>query len=155
MAKSRAMWRGVSKISSEFFVAQKCRYSINGILRTLRASKQSEIDEIMDENKFLVGRHRTNHHAIHELIQERLSSANVANVIEELQQMLTEEKTAGELKARKLLDERARLEESITDLRLQATISAQKQADELRVAKESQAEMENMRIRLDQGKHGV
>merc|ERR1712106_67257 len=53
-------------------------------LKTLRASKQSEIDEIMDENKFLVGRHRTNHLAIHELIQERLSSANVANVIEEL-----------------------------------------------------------------------
>ena len=33
--------------------------------------------------------------------------------------MLVEEKTSGELRARKLLDERARLEESIQEMRLQ------------------------------------
>jgi len=119
-------------------------------LKTLRKSKQSEIDEILNENRFLVGRHRQNQHEIHELIQERLSKENIQNVIDELQQMLVEEKTSGELKARKLLDERARLEESIQEMRLQAKVSNQQQADELRSAKEQQAEMENLRLRLDQ-----
>ena len=48
-----------------------------GNLKTLRKSKQSEIDEIMNENKFLVGRHRTNQNQIHELIQQRLKSEDV------------------------------------------------------------------------------
>ena len=47
----------------------------------------------------------------------KLKKLAVKRVIEELQKMLVEEKTAGELKARKLLDERARLEESVQDLR--------------------------------------
>ena len=36
-------------------------------------------------------------------------------------------------------------------LRLQAKIQNQRQSDELQSAREQQAEMENMRIRLDQG----
>ena len=49
--------------------------------------------------------------------RETFKISHEKRVIEELQKMLVEEKTAGELKAQKLLNERARLEESIQDLR--------------------------------------
>ena len=74
------------------------------------------------------------------------------NIVEELQAMLVEEKTSGDLRTKRLLDERARLEESIRELHKNSEIEQRKNYENLQTAKQKKAEVENIRIKLDQGK---
>ena len=71
--------------------------------------------------------------------------------MEELQAMLVEEKTSGDLRTKRLLDERARLEESIRELHKNSEVEQRKNYENLQTAKQKKAEVENIRIKLDQG----
>ena len=73
------------------------------------------------------------------------------NIVEELQAMLVEEKTSGDLRTKRLLDERARLEESIRELHKNSEVEQRKNYENLQTAKQKKAEVENIRIKLDQG----
>ena len=75
----------------------------------------------------------------------------VQNIVEELQTMLVEEKTSGDLRTKRLLDERARLEESIRELHKNSELEQRKNYENLQTAKQKKAEVENIRIKLDQG----
>ena len=65
--------------------------------------------------------------------------------------MLVEEKTSGDLRTKRLLDERARLEESIRELHKNSELEQRKNYENLQTAKQKKAEVENIRIKLDQG----
>ena len=66
--------------------------------------------------------------------------------------MLVEEKTSGDLRTKRLLDERARLEESIRELHKNSELEQRKNYENLQTAKQKRAEVENIRIKLDLGK---
>ena len=65
--------------------------------------------------------------------------------------MLIEERTCGQMRIMKLYDERAILEESLRELRENSMQANRVHIEDLQSSKQKQAEMENIRIKLDQG----